>query len=118
MADTPAADPALDQRLRAIESRLKDLQVTLSGDAVRARRGEPTPPSIVDCINQIVYEHWFSSADATATHRHSYEIAAHQFGTLLAKLRSLILVYLTKLEVEADAAGASWTPGRVPDWES
>jgi photosystem II stability/assembly factor-like uncharacterized protein len=117
LTDTPRADPALSVRLRAIEARLKDLQIALEGDAVRARRGEPTPPAILDRINQVVYGHWFSSADATATHRQNYEIAAQQFAPVLAQLRNLILVDLGKLEGEADAAGAPWTPGRVPDWK-
>ena len=117
LTDTPAAAPALAGRLRAIEGRLKDLQIALSGDRVRASRGEPTPPAIVDRINQVVYGHWYSTADATATHHRNYEIAAQQFAPVLAQLRSLILTDLTALENEADAAGAPWTPGRVPDWK-
>ncbi len=117
LEDAPQADPALGQRLRAIESRLKDLQISLDGDAVLVRRGEPTPPSIVDRINQVVSGHWYSSADATATHRHNYEIAAQQFAPVLARLRGLILTDLASLENDADAAGAPWTPGRVPDWK-
>ncbi len=115
--DTPHAVPSLGVRLRAIETQLKDLQISLSGDAVLARRGEPTPPSIVDRINQVVYGHWYSSADATATHRQNYQIAAQQFAPLLVRLRSLVLNDLASLESEADAAGAPWTPGRVPDWK-
>ena len=103
--------------MRAIETQLKDLQITLSGDGVLARRGEPTPPSIIDRINQIVYGQWNSSADTTTTHRQNYAIAAQQFGPLLIRLRSLILNDLATLESEADAAGAPWTPGRVPDWK-
>ncbi|MEO7013255.1 MAG: hypothetical protein ABI127_03030 [Dokdonella sp.] len=117
LEDTPRADPSLGIRMRAIETQLKDLQITLSGDGVLARRGEPTPPSIVDRINQIVYGQWNSSADTTTTHRQNYAIAAQQFGPLLIRLRSLILNDLATLESEADAAGAPWTPGRVPDWK-
>jgi photosystem II stability/assembly factor-like uncharacterized protein len=117
LADTPRADPALAQRARAIESRLKDLQDQLLGDSVRASRGEPAPAGILGRIGQVVYGHWYSSADATATHRRNYEIAAQQFAPVLAQLRTLILEDLAALEAAAEAAGAPWTPGRVPNWE-
>jgi hypothetical protein len=34
----------------------------------------------------------------------------------LAKLRTLAEVDLVKLEKDMEAAGAPWTPGRVPVW--
>ena len=115
--DTPRADPAMRENLRSIELKLKDIQVALSGDPTIARRNEPTPPSIVDRINQIVYGSWYTTEGSTLTHRKNYEIAAAQFGPVLARLRTLILVDLAKVEAAAEAAGAPWTPGRVPEWK-
>jgi hypothetical protein len=34
----------------------------------------------------------------------------------LAKLRTLVEGDLVKLEKALEAAGAPWTPGRVPEW--
>jgi len=31
-------------------------------------------------------------------------------------LRQLIEVDLTRLEKQLEAAGAPWTPGRIPEW--
>ena len=116
LTDTPAADPGLRGEALALEARLKDLQVALTGDATVASHNEPTPPSIVDRVQGVVYGHWLSTSEATQTHRRGYEIAAAQFSDLLGKLRTLIEVDLKRLEDRAEAAGAPWTPGRVPDW--
>jgi hypothetical protein len=117
LADTPGAAPALTASLRAIELRLKDIQVELNGDATLSSRNQPTPPSITDRVQQIVGGHWDATSAPTATHKRNYEIAAAQFGPVLEKLRTLTLVDLKKLEDDAEAAGAPWTPGRVPEWK-
>ncbi len=117
LADTPDADPRLQTDLRAIEARLKDLQVALNGDSTLASRNEPTPPSIVDRVQTIVTGHWDATSAPTATHRQNYEIAARTFAPMLEKFRTLSLVDLEKLEDAAEAAGAPWTPGRVPEWK-
>ena len=115
-ADTPRAPAGVQDSLRALESRLKDLQRALSGDSTRSKRNEPTSPAIVDRVQQVVGGHWDTTSAATATHKRNYEIAAAAFAPVLADLRTLILVDLKKIEDAAEAAGATWTPGRVPDW--
>jgi hypothetical protein len=117
LRDAPKADPKLQDDVRAIEARLKDLRTALTGDSTVGRRNEPTPPSIVGRVDQIVSGHWYATADAPATHRRNYEIAAKDFAPVVTGLRTLILTDLTLLENAADAAGAPWTPGRVPDWK-
>jgi photosystem II stability/assembly factor-like uncharacterized protein len=117
LADTPAADPALRDTLRAIELRLKDIDVALNGDSTRTHRSEPAAPSIVNRVEQIVNGYWYTTNDATATHHRNYEIAAAAFAPVQEQLRTLILVDLAKVESAAEAAGAPWTPGRVPEWK-
>jgi uncharacterized coiled-coil protein SlyX len=117
LAETPGADPKLQTEVRAIEARLKDLQEALNGDTTLASRNEPTPPSIVDRVQTIVTGHWDATSAPTATHHRNYDIAAQQFAPVLEKLRTLSVVDLKKLEDSAEAAGAPWTPGRVPDWK-
>jgi hypothetical protein len=58
----------------------------------------------------------FSLAKPTQTHIESYNVAAAEFTDVLAKLHTLVEVDLAKLEKDMEAAGAPWTPGRVPDW--
>ncbi len=113
--DTPAADPALAAEARAIEGRLKDLEVALTGDEVVSGYNEPTPLSIVSRVQAIVSGHWTTTQAPTATHRRAYEIAGEEFGDALAKLQTLV-DDVQALEAKAEAAGAPWTPGRVPTW--
>ncbi len=115
--DTPGADPRLAGEARVLLARLADLQVKLTGDPTVARRSEPTTASISDRVQGVVYGHWTSTANATATHRTGYDLAARELATVLPELAKLIEIDLAKLEADAEAAGAPWTPGRVPRWK-
>jgi len=114
--DTPAADARWPIRLEEIETALDELRIELHSDRTIASRAEPTPPSILDRVSDVVGGHWTSVSAPTETHRRSYEIAAEAFGPVLESLRSLE-ADLTALEMEMEAAGAPWTPGRVPTWQ-
>jgi photosystem II stability/assembly factor-like uncharacterized protein len=114
--DTPDGDPAWLDRLDALEGRLEDLEVALEGDSTIASRSEPTPPAITDRVNQVVFGHWTATSAPTATHRRNYEIAAEAFAPVLAGLHG-VEADLAALEAEMEAAGAPWTPGRLPRWE-
>jgi photosystem II stability/assembly factor-like uncharacterized protein len=116
LLETPDADPKLGEEVRAIEARLRDLDVALTGDPIRARYNEPVPPAIVDRVQTVVGGHWAASSAATATHRESYRIASQEFAPVLEQLRQLIEEDLEGLESKLEAAGAPWTPGRVPRW--
>jgi hypothetical protein len=68
-------------------------------------------------IYQIVSRSWTSSSAPTAPQRRSYEIAAEEFDKVLSELRRLVEEDLASIEAELEAAGAPWTPGRLPRWE-
>lgn len=113
--DTANGDPAWLDRLDDLATRLADLEIELTGDATVADRSEPTPPAITDRVEQVVSGHWTSTSAPTATHRRNYEIAAEAFAPVLEGLRG-VDADLEALEGEMDAAGAPWTPGRLPEW--
>ena len=115
--DTPGADQALAGETRAIEARLKDLRVALTGGDVVEQYNEPAPMSLVERVQTIVSGHWTTTGDATGTHRKLYEIASEEFSDLLPKFQTLVEKDLAGLEERADRAGAPWTPGRVPRWQ-
>src|SRR5262245_38393768 len=115
--DTPGADPALMDSARALERRLTTIMTALNGDATIRRRNEPTPPSISEDMFTAVFGQWTQTYGPTATHRRCYENAATRFEPVLADLRQLIEVDLTRLQRSADLAGTPWTPGRVPEWK-
>jgi photosystem II stability/assembly factor-like uncharacterized protein len=114
---TPKADPGLFDAVRALEPRLRDIRLALSGGGVRAQHSEPEPPSIVDRVQGVVGGHWTTTTAPTTTHRQAYAAAAAAFEPVLAGLRRLVEVDLAGLESRAEAAGAPWTPGRVPEWK-
>jgi hypothetical protein len=113
--ETLRADPRLRLELAALEGRLKDLQAELLGDSTVARRNEPTPEGILSRVQRVVDGQWHTTADATGTERQGYQQAAALFGPWLARFRTLA-ADLARLEAAAEAAGAPWTPGRIPEW--
>lgn len=53
----------------------------------------------------------------TQTQVDHYTAAAAEFDQVLTKLRTLIEGDLARLEKAMEAAGAPWTPGRIPEWK-
>ena len=115
IVDTPAAEPRLETDARALEDRLRAIRVALEGDDVVRARREPTLPGIVERVDSIVQAQWTSTSATTQTSRDAYTIAGEAFAVELGKLRALH-DELRRLEETLEAAGAPWTPGRVPTW--
>ena len=116
LADTPSAD-SLTAAADAIQQRNNEILRALRGDIALAARSENVPTSINDRVNSIMEGERFAIARPTQTHMDGYAIAADEFAQQLSKLRSLIQVDLAKLEKDMEAAGAPWTPGRLPEWQ-
>jgi photosystem II stability/assembly factor-like uncharacterized protein len=116
LQNTPEADPALITEVRGLETRLQDLQIKLSGDRLIQRYNDPTPPAIINRVQDIVEGHWTSTSVATQTFQEGYQIAADEFATVLENLRGLVEVDLVKFEAKLEQINAPWTPGRVPRW--
>ena len=114
--DTADGDSAWLDRFEAIETRLNDLEVTLRGDRTVSSRNEPVAPSILNRLNRIVGRAWRASSAPTETQRRGYEISVAAFPSVLEGLGSLVAEELEVLEAEMEAAGAPWTPGRMPTW--
>ncbi len=119
LARTATPTDSLARRAMALEDTLRAVQELLSGDDTKARHSEPTPPSLLERLGNITGGLWFSTLeDATNTQKRQYDVVASQFGAILARLRQFINVDLKHLEDAAEAAGAPWTPGRLPTWDS
>ena len=110
--DTPSANPELLKRAIKIENSLKDIQKKLFGDSTPRRLWEPTSPSILSRISNIISGHWNTTYGPTQTHKKDFEIASQQFEELGLQLRPLIETDLKTLEEDLEAAGAPYTPGR------
>lgn len=106
-------DAQLTARVNAIDTALRDLSETLSGDRVRQQRSEPAPPALLDRVNNSVVGLLTTQAP-TQTYRDSLALAEQQFGPLAERLRQLIEVELAGVEKRLNELGAPWTPGRLP----
>jgi hypothetical protein len=116
LRETPAAEKQLGSMADDLEKRERDIGRALRGDVEIAKRNENVPSSIHDRVNSVMEGERFSLTKPTQSHVDSYNIAAAEFAEQLGKLRTLVDVDLAKLEKDLEAAGAPWTPGRVPEW--
>jgi hypothetical protein len=116
LRETPEVDRQLGAVADSLEQRDREILRALRGDIEIARRNEPVPSSIGDRVDTIIEGERFSMAKPTQSDVDSYRVAASEFADELTKLRTLIDVDLGKLEKDMEAAGAPWTPGRVPEW--
>ncbi|HVS63198.1 MAG TPA: glycosyl hydrolase [Thermoanaerobaculia bacterium] len=114
--DTSAVSTDLLQEIDALDLRLADLRLELEGDRLIRQLGEAEPDSLMDRVNTAV-RGWFTTAGPTEIQRQNHRLAAHAFGPWLEKLRELVEVDVVEVEDRLEAAGAPWTPGRVPRWE-
>ena len=117
LRETPAVEKQLGAVADSIEQQNRDILRALRGDVDLRKRNEPTPSSINDRVEGIMEGERFSLAKPTQTSIDSYSVAAAGFAEQLAKLHVLVEVDLAKLEKDMEAAGAPWTPGRVPEWQ-
>ena len=114
---TPGVDAKWKEVVRKMEGKNRDILRALRGDNVLRERNENPPPSIADRIGFVTGAQRNALQRPTGTQRESYEIASYELQQELAKLRSLIEMELRPLERVLDAAGAPWTPGRLPEWD-
>jgi len=116
LRETPTVDKQLGGVADSLEGRNREILRALQGDIEIAKRNEPVSSSIADRVDTIIEGERFSMAKPTQSDIDSYGIAASEFADQLSKLRTLIDIDLSKLEKDMEAAGAPWTPGRVPEW--
>jgi photosystem II stability/assembly factor-like uncharacterized protein len=116
LRETPAVEKQLGSVADGIEQRDREILRSLRGDIDIAKRSQPVASSIHDRVNSVLEGERFSLAKPTQSHLDSYNIAAAEFSEQLSKLHTLVEVDLSKLEKDMEAAGAPWTPGRVPEW--
>ncbi len=117
LLETPAAPEKLLSDAAALDKRTNEILRALQGDQALRQRNMNLPPSITERVGDIVGSQRMSTARPTQTQIDQYAAAAQEFETTLNQLRQLIEGDLAKLEKQMEAAGAPWTPGRIPEWK-
>jgi hypothetical protein len=112
LVETPRAAPTLFQSLDSLEGRVADMRMRLNGDPARQRLNDFGAPGIRGRVGSVVFGHWDTRQEPTATQRRNLEIADDAFGPWLADLRRLVDDEIPGVEAQLEAAGAPWTPGR------
>jgi photosystem II stability/assembly factor-like uncharacterized protein len=117
LLETPGVGDRLLDEASALDKRTNDILRALRGDNALRARNINLPPSISERVGDIVGGQRLSTARPTQTQMNQYALAAQDFEQTLGQLRQLIERDLANLEKQMEAAGAPWTPGRIPEWK-
>jgi photosystem II stability/assembly factor-like uncharacterized protein len=117
LLDTPGVGDKLLDDAAALDKRTNEILRSLRGDNALSARNINLPPSISERVGGIVGAQRLSTSRPTQTQMNQYNAAAQDFEQTLAQLRQLIEGDLARLEKQMEAAGAPWTPGRIPEWK-
>jgi photosystem II stability/assembly factor-like uncharacterized protein len=113
---TPAADAKMRESVRVLIRKNQEVLRELRGDTVLRGRNENTPESIAERVGVVVGATRLAVVKPTGTQREAYRLASADLARVVTKLRSLMEKDVKELEKAMDAAGAPWTPGRLPEW--
>jgi photosystem II stability/assembly factor-like uncharacterized protein len=101
----------LDADVRAAIAKLRDIREQLNGDNTPGRYSEPVPQSLLGRLNRAA-SFGETLGVPTRTQMDQLEIVAREFPAIKAALDAFVANDLARLEREAEAQGAPWTPGR------
>ncbi|MFI5251343.1 MAG: WD40/YVTN/BNR-like repeat-containing protein [Bacteroidota bacterium] len=117
LQETPAPIDKLLTDALGIEARVNDILRDFRGDNTLRSRNENTPPTLSERINSVADNGRGSTSRPTQTDRDAYAIVSADLGAEIQKLKTISEVDLPRLEKGMEAAGAPWTPGRIPEWK-
>jgi len=112
LIESGGGNPALDQRARELERRLRLAREALAGNQRREEMGDPGPISVLHRLEVADMGNRWSTYGPTPTHREALAIARRDLAGLREEIDTLVREDLPALERELDAAGVPWTPGR------
>ena len=117
ISETTSIPARLQDDATTLDKRVAEILRALNGDTSARQRNMNTTPSINDRVGYVVGAQRMSTSRPTQTQMNQYSAAAQDFEGVLTLLRQLVEVDLSKLEKQLEAAGAPWTPGRIPEWK-
>ncbi|HKB79720.1 MAG TPA: glycosyl hydrolase, partial [Thermoanaerobaculia bacterium] len=106
-------DPKLVAQINTVDTALHDVRDEIRGDPILRAHNQPAPASLMERVNTAVGVLGTTSAPTT-TQREALMLATQEASKMLDRLRTLIDTDLVSIDQQLNAAGAPWTPGRVP----
>lgn len=103
---------ALSKTTMTIEEKIKNVNIQLYGDPIKAELDIDQLQSPANRLGSIGYEQKYSTSKPTQTHRASYAIAKEQIMDIKQQVEQLSKIDLKQLEEQLIKAGAPYTPGR------
>jgi len=114
---TPSLPPKLREETERLQKTLNEIELALNGDRVWRSHNEGTPASISEHVQAAASPTRGTTGRPTKTALEQYQIASDELAVEVPKLRKLIETDIKAIEKQLDAAGAPYTPGRLPDWK-
>jgi hypothetical protein len=104
--------------VEALETRLEELQLRLTGDwrLFRWRLSEPVHPAIVARLDGIISAQSRSSSAPTKTDREQFTIAEEEFKSVYEEIGRIVTGEVKSIERRLDSVHAPYTPCRLTDW--
>jgi hypothetical protein len=102
--------------LSAIKVALREIDEALNGDRLLLQDEGQSRMSLKGRTDLIVGSLWTTTSAPTGTFERAYDEAFASFGEVLAELER-VDARIYALEDELEAAGAPYTPGRLPVWD-
>ena len=106
-------DPKLVAQINAADAALLDIRDEIRGDPILREHNMPAPPSLLGRVGAAVEVLGTTSAPTT-TSREALDLATAEASKMLDRLRKIVNTDLVSIDQQLNAAGAPWTPGRIP----
>jgi len=113
--ESARADSALVRQVRALQTKLLDVQERLNGDPTRGRRNESSPTGLLGRLQNALAQQRGATLEApTAAQLAQLDIVRAAIAGIFTEIRQLSDVDVRSVEAAAEAAGIPWTAGRMP----
>jgi photosystem II stability/assembly factor-like uncharacterized protein len=103
--------------LKSVEIKLRSISDKMNGDGVAGRLDIDTPPSITSRLFSAIYDGYSTTSDPTTTMKEQLQIAGDEFAEVFTQLKDVWEKDIRAIEQKLEAAGAPYTPGRMPEWK-
>jgi hypothetical protein len=103
--------------IQSIEDKMTEISYELNGDPIAGQLDQDMPPTVSSRVGFLVYEQFYSTAPPTETHKRVYRIANEEFEDLRQQIVDLVENDLAVLQAKLSAAGAPYTPYRLPEYK-